>query len=96
MFDFLGDIGGGLFTVLKVAGPAVAAGMVQKHVTKIPNNAIPWINGIGGTILGTVMSGGDIAQGVQLGAAVATSGTGLHQLLKLGTRWATKGQVSSI
>ena len=96
MFGFLGDIGGGALDVLKIAGPMVASGLIQKHATKLPNNAIPWVNGALGTVVGTLATGGDFSQGLQLGLVASSSATGLHQVLKIGTRWATGGRVASL
>ena len=91
MFDFLGDTGSALLTVFA----PVALGLVQKHATKIPNNAIPYVNGALGTVVGTMVSG-DIGQGLAFGATAAYSGTGIHQILKVGLRSLTKGKVQSL
>lgn len=82
--------------LLKAAAPAVGLGLIEKHViTKLPNDAIPYVNGALGTIVGTIATGGDLGQGLQFGAAVSTSATGMHQILKVGLRLVTKGRIKS-
>ena len=90
MFDFLGNTGGALLTLFA----PVALGFVQKHATKIPNDVIPYVNGGVGAIVGTLMTG-DIGQGITFGATAAFSGTGVHQILKMGLRKVTNGKVQS-
>jgi hypothetical protein len=86
---------GSFLDLLKAAAPVVGLGLVEKHLVKwIPNNSIPYVNAGLGTIVGTLTTG-DLGQGMQFGAAVSTSATGLHQILKVGLRWATKGRIQS-
>lgn len=86
---------GGFLDLLKAAAPMVGLGLIEKHlVTKLPNNAIPYVNAGLGTIVGTIATG-DLGQGMQFGVAVSTSATGMHQILKVGLKWLTKGKIQS-
>jgi hypothetical protein len=89
MLDLLGDIGGGLLDVAKTAAPLVVSGAVMKHGGKatswLPKDAIPFANGAIGVAIGTAVTG-DTEQGAKLGVLAATSATGLHQALKIGSR----------
>jgi uncharacterized membrane protein len=79
--------------LLAVVGPLLLTGVVQKHWTKIPNNAIPYVNGILGTGVGIWASGGDVPAGIQLGLMASASATGIHQVLKVALNKATGKKV---
>lgn len=83
--DLLSGIGGGLLEVLKTAGPLLLPGLVMKHVTKLPNDLIPVVNGAIGIGVGWAVTG-DPGQGAQMGVLAATGSVGMHQVLKMGTR----------
>lgn len=66
----------------------LVAGAIQKHaISRLPNDAIPFLNGIivGGTTL--ALTRDPILAG-QAGISAAAGGTGAHQLLKIGVRQA--------
>lgn len=72
----------GLITLAAGAIASAGVGFIQKHATKIPNNAIPFVNFGIGAIAGTVATG-DIGSGLALGGAWSVSGTGIHQAGKI-------------
>ena len=79
--------------LLAVAGPLILTGAVQKHWTKIPNNAIPYVNGVLGTAVGIWATDGNVGAGVQLGLMASASATGIHQVLKVAINKATGKKV---
>jgi len=92
------ELFGGLLTgvteVFQVAGPALVSGAVMKHgIRKLPNNAIPAINGVLGLGL-ALLSGADVGTAAQAGVLTAVGGTGTHQLLKITTRKLLSGRMS--
>ena len=71
----------------------LAFGAIQKHIFRgkmptIPNNAIPYINGIGATAWAMFFgdTAGDFAGSMEAGAVMAASATGIHQLIKMPLR----------
>ena len=94
----LGDLLAGLWTgaseVFQIAGPALISGAVMKHgIRKLPNNAIPAINGALGLGL-ALLTGADVATAAQAGVLTAVGGTGTHQLLKITTRKLLGGKLN--
>ena len=84
--ELMSGLGDGLLATLKVAGPALVSGAVMKHgIKKLPNNAIPYLNGVLGMGL-ALGAGADPSTAVQAGIMTSISGTGTHQLLKVGAR----------
>lgn len=84
MLDFVKELAWQLQPVLEVALPAVVAGGVLKHVTKLPNNLIPLVNGALGAGVGALT--GDAATAAHMAVVASLGGTGMHQLLKIGTK----------
>lgn len=83
--DLLSGLGEGLWAVAKTSAPLVLPGLAMKHLTRLPNNLIPVVNGVIGVGVGWAVTG-DPNQGAQLGIAAATGSVGVHQVLKIGTR----------
>ncbi len=83
--ELLSGLGDGLLTIAKTSAPLILPGLLAKHATKIPNESIPYVNGVIGVGLGWAMTG-DPQQGAQLGIMGATGSVGLHQMLKMGAR----------
>ena len=83
----LHGVGGGLLTVVKASAPLLVSGAVIKHGGKLtswlPNNLIPYANGVVGIAIG-VATGQDPAAAGQYGMVAAAGATGLHQVLKVG------------
>lgn len=80
-------------TLLEVAlgaAGALVAGTVQKHATKIPNQAIPFLNGLLGFGAGMIASSGNVEASLAFGVASTVGGTGAHQMAKIGTRALTE------
>lgn len=66
------------------------AGLIQKHLfSKLPNKAIPFVNGILGTaafyFLGS--TSGDFSAALAAGSTAAAAATGIHQALKIALEW---------
>ena len=74
--DFLEGLIGTAVTV-------AVGGVLKNKVSKLPNDAIPFINFALGVGAGTVLSGGDLSAGLKAGTVWAASGTGIHQTGKL-------------
>jgi hypothetical protein len=68
----------------------------MKHgIRKLPNNAIPYVNGLIGTGLG-LLSGLDAGAAVQAGIMTSVTGTGTHQLLKVGAKKALGNRLTTL
>lgn len=82
--DFFNILGGAVEAVAPVAKPLGAAflsGVALKHVSRVPNRFVPWVNGALGAAAGMVATG-DPATAGKLAVVAAGGGTGAHQLLK--------------
>ena len=59
MLEFLNTLGD-VLDIFKIVGPMLVIGAAQKHLTKIPNDTIPWVNGVLGAAVATLATPLDI------------------------------------
>jgi hypothetical protein len=85
--ELLTSVGSGLWETVLASAPLLVTGAVVKHggrlFSRVPNNAIPYLNWGLGTAVGTAVTG-NFEQGLQFGTVAAGSAAGMHQVLKIG------------